>query len=202
MRRLAALLAAISTAALLTGPSFDAPEREVVEATAVGSPRPFLDVEERLRPPTTTTSSTTPPTTTTAPPPPPTTTTTTSPPPPAPPPPSGPCGGLEGALAAHFPGDVVPEACSVIRCETGGTFSPTAKNPSSSASGLFQFLDSRGRAPPGPLPRRAPTPSTSRSPPGRNSGAPRGGARGPASPRGRDGAEGWRLHDDFYEATR
>jgi hypothetical protein len=36
--------------------------------------------------------------------------------------------------------------CSTLwrkaRCETGGTFSPTAKNRSSDASGLFQFLGS------------------------------------------------------------
>jgi len=34
------------------------------------------------------------------------------------------------------------EMWSVARCETGGTFSPYAKNSTSSASGLFQFLDS------------------------------------------------------------
>jgi len=31
---------------------------------------------------------------------------------------------------------------SLARCETGGTFSPTAKNPHSDASGLFQFMPS------------------------------------------------------------
>lgn len=44
-------------------------------------------------------------------------------------------------IQKYFPADQVTKACSVIRCETGGTFSPTAENPSSSASGLFQFLD-------------------------------------------------------------
>jgi len=31
---------------------------------------------------------------------------------------------------------------ALARCETGGTFSPTAKNPHSDASGLFQFMPS------------------------------------------------------------
>lgn len=153
MRRAAATIAALLTAALLTGPSLDAPELETrLEATAVGAPRPFLDVEERLGAPTTTTSTTTTSTTTTAPPPPPTTTTSTTAPPPRPRTSSGPCGGLEGIVAAHFPADVVPEACSVMRCETGGTFDPTIQNPSSSASGLFQFLDSTWRSTTGTAP--------------------------------------------------
>ena len=33
-------------------------------------------------------------------------------------------------------------------CETGGTFSPYARNPSSGASGLFQFLPSTFRTTP------------------------------------------------------
>ena len=31
---------------------------------------------------------------------------------------------------------------AVARCETGGSFNPYSRNPSSSASGVFQFLDS------------------------------------------------------------
>ena len=70
------------------------------------------------------------------PPPPPTTTTTTAPPPPPPPPPapvaapqpsSGRCGG-----------DLPP--CYVMDRESGGSL--TAQNPSSTASGKWQFLDS------------------------------------------------------------
>lgn len=45
-------------------------------------------------------------------------------------------------LAASAFGVSSSEMWAVARCETGGTFSPHAKNSSSSASGLFQFLDS------------------------------------------------------------
>jgi hypothetical protein len=42
--------------------------------------------------------------------------------------------------------------CSTLwrkaKCETGGTFDPKAENPSSSASGLFQFLDGTWRSTP------------------------------------------------------
>ena len=54
--------------------------------------------------------------------------------------PTGNCGGWEGTIAAHFPADQVGKACRVMMCESGGN--PTAANPRSTASGLFQFLDS------------------------------------------------------------
>ena len=115
------LLAACSTAA-----------GEVAELEE--APTTTLPLERYLRPPpsspTTTTSSTT----------------TTSPPPPTTAPArarSGPCGGWETIVSEHF--DDVAKACSVMRCETGGTFDPTIENPSSSASGLYQFLDSTWR---------------------------------------------------------
>jgi hypothetical protein len=57
----------------------------------------------------------------------------------------GECGGWEGVVAQHF-GDQATKACAVMACETGGTFSPTIENPRSTASGLFQFLDSTWRS--------------------------------------------------------
>lgn len=56
---------------------------------------------------------------------------------------AGNCGGWEGLIAAYFPGEVA-KACSVMMCESGG--SPTIHNRSSSASGLWQFLDSTWRS--------------------------------------------------------
>ena len=41
-------------------------------------------------------------------------------------------------VAAWFPADKVDEALAIIQCESEGD--PTAKNPVSSASGLWQFL--------------------------------------------------------------
>lgn len=116
---------------------------EPVVATASG--RPTL-ADLPTAPPTTTTTSTT------QPPPPPTTTTTEAPQPapepvsapasaPEPPAPAGECGGYLGLIQAYWPADQVAKACAVMGCETGYTYSPTAENPSSSASGLFQFLD-------------------------------------------------------------
>ncbi len=42
-------------------------------------------------------------------------------------------------VEAHFPPDRVDEAMRVMACESGGN--PNAKNPNSTATGLFQFLD-------------------------------------------------------------
>jgi len=85
---------------------------------------------------------------------PPTTTTTTTPARPSPRPPvvsaaaatspekyaPGPCGGWDATIAAHFPAEQTDKACSVMMCESRGN--PTAENPRSSASGLWQFLSS------------------------------------------------------------
>jgi hypothetical protein len=84
---------------------------------------------------TTSTTTTTTTTTTTVPP----TTTTIAPPPP--PPPEAPVQEYAGSSAGQvngYPcgGDLPP--CWVLQRESGG--SPTAQNPSSSASGLWQFL--------------------------------------------------------------
>lgn len=43
-------------------------------------------------------------------------------------------------LAAIATGAPLGEMLAVAHCETGGTFDPRAKNPTSTASGLFQFL--------------------------------------------------------------
>lgn len=86
-------------------------------------------------PPSTTTSSSTT-STTVAPPPPP-----LAPPAPAPAPAAtGNCAGWEDMIAAHFPADQVPKACSVMMCETGGTGNPSSYNSGSGASGLWQFM--------------------------------------------------------------
>lgn len=50
-------------------------------------------------------------------------------------------GGVEqwrGLVAAYFPADQVNRALRVMACESGGN--PNAKNPRSSAAGLFQHL--------------------------------------------------------------
>jgi hypothetical protein len=116
-------------------------EEESIAAELDPSVQSFADSTTTTAMPTTTT--------TTAPPPPPTTTTTTTPaPPPAkvPPPTTAPiartgsCQGWGDLLAAYFPANQVDKACSVMLCESGGN--PNAENASSSASGLFQFLDS------------------------------------------------------------
>jgi hypothetical protein len=103
--------------------------------------RPWPDI---FTPPTTSTTSTTVPPTTT----------TTAPARPSPRPPvvsaaaatspekyaPGPCGGWDATIAAHFPAEQIAKACSVMMCESRGN--PTAENPRSSASGLWQFLSS------------------------------------------------------------
>lgn len=101
------------------------PEPDRVRVAAVDGPVTF---------PTTTTTTTTPTTTTVAPAVVPATTTpaVTY---------TGECGGWEATVRTYF-GDQAAKACAVIRCETGGTFDPTAQNPRSTASGLLQFLDS------------------------------------------------------------
>lgn len=43
-------------------------------------------------------------------------------------------------VAAHFPASQVDTAMRVMACESGGN--PSAKNPTSTAAGLFQFLRS------------------------------------------------------------
>jgi len=43
-----------------------------------------------------------------------------------------------GLVSAYFPPEQVNKALSVMQCESGGN--PNAKNPNSSASGLFQWL--------------------------------------------------------------
>lgn len=90
---------------------------------------------------------------------PPTTTPTTPPSPPhthAPPPPVvtavGDCGGWRDLIAVHFPPEEVAHACRVMLCESGGN-PGVANEQGSSASGLWQFLDSTwvsttGLAPP------------------------------------------------------
>jgi hypothetical protein len=52
--------------------------------------------------------------------------------------PVGPCGGWESLVGKHFPAEQVGTACRVLMCESGGN--PAARNPRSSATGLFQIL--------------------------------------------------------------
>lgn len=55
-----------------------------------------------------------------------------------------------GIIRYVFPASTENAAIEVARCETGGTFSFYAKNPRSSASGLFQLLAIHWTAP-GPV---------------------------------------------------
>lgn len=54
------------------------------------------------------------------------------------------CGGWDLTIAAYFPPGEQAKACSVMMCESQGN--PAARNPRSTASGLWQFLDSTWRA--------------------------------------------------------
>jgi hypothetical protein len=148
LRRLAALVAA----ALLLGTiTYRTPDSKVEAAYAeVPADPPRATTSTTSTVPPTTTTTTLPPTTTTQPPP---TTVPPPPPQPSPRPSSGGCGGWEPVILAHFPADQLAKACQVFGCETGWTFDPTIHNPSSSASGAAQFLDSTwtsttGLAPP------------------------------------------------------
>jgi len=109
-----------------------------VEVDAAADPAPVAIVYDEARwrrPPLTTTSTTAVPTTTTTAPrprPKPSSPTTTA---------SGDgCGGWASTLAAHFPPEQIGQGCRVMMCESRGN--PLADNPRSSASGLFQALDS------------------------------------------------------------
>ena len=140
-RTLTALLIGGMLTAAVALPSNSPPPVTVTAASASKSviyQKKDVDDRRMLRESTTTsTTSTIPPTTTT--------TTHTHPiQKPAPKPaavaaPATACGGWEGLIAAHFPGEV-SKACSVMMCESRGN--PQAENSSSSASGLWQFLSS------------------------------------------------------------
>lgn len=124
-------------AALLVGVVAACGETSPLELRTIADETPASAVvpvdEPRLPPPTTTTA---PSTTTTVPP-----TTTTRPPVDLQAPQGDRCAGWWDQIAAVFPAGQVATACRIMLCETGGTGDPTIRNPSSSASGLFQFLD-------------------------------------------------------------
>lgn len=153
----------------------DSPESLILATRAPASHRPAesdlgpLDASSAIEivlptaapptePPATVTTVTSPPTTaaprpaavvvppTTAPPSPdpaPAPETTTAPTTTAAPQPPGNCGGWDSLIALYFPGEV-ERACRVMMCESRGN--PRAENPGSSASGLWQFLDSTWRS--------------------------------------------------------
>lgn len=107
------------------------PER-VVAAVPSPPPDPLYDLPAPAPSPETTTTTTTAP----PPPPPPKTKRTVAAAPPA----AGSCGGWLDAITAAFGPERTPRACRIMMCESGGN--PTAQNPHSTASGLFQFLRS------------------------------------------------------------
>lgn len=156
MRHAAALILVAALSAC-TAPSSTAESAAPPEPPTSDTPDP-----PTTPPPTTTTTTAPPTTTTTAPPPPPSPPTTTtasaevrtaaaSAPVVA----TGDCGPWRDLIASHFPAEQVGKACAVMRCETGGTFDPGIHNPRSSASGLFQFLDSTWRSVTGTAPPAA-----------------------------------------------
>jgi hypothetical protein len=72
---------------------------------------------------------------------------------------SGSCGGHAELVARHFPAEQLRTACRVLLCESGGNFQ--AENPSSSASGGWQFLSSTWERTTGtPAPASAYSPDT------------------------------------------
>lgn len=144
-----ALRLLIASVTLVTA-SFTAPKPPPPEPVSQTNEIPTMvaavDSEPRLFPPPPTTTTLPPTTTTTAPLPPPTTTTTEPPAPPvAAPTSAGECGGLVPLIAKYWPAEQVSKVCQVIGCETGYTYSATAENPGSTASGLLQFLDGTWR---------------------------------------------------------
>lgn len=145
--RAAALLCAFILLALLLAGSPDGgaeettPSTEPVRTLSASQAEFFAIKASTTTTSSTTTTTTVPPTTTTTAPPPPVTTSTTAAPAPPPAPATGSCGGWEDTIAAYFPADQVAKGCAVIGCETGYTYDPTKHNPSSTASGLWQFLD-------------------------------------------------------------
>lgn len=118
----------------------DVPAVVLLDHPRPGPDRPHPTTTTTVAPPASTTSTTAPPqTVTTSPPAPVVALQQPTPPTPAQ---SGGCLGWASTIAAHFPPEQRAKACSVMTCETGGTGDPTIHNRSSSASGLWQFLDS------------------------------------------------------------
>jgi hypothetical protein len=113
-----------------------APVEEVEATTQSDDQSDAPETTTTAAPRATTTTTRAPTTTTTQAPPPPTTTTTTTPPNDGGGP--RPAENWRGLVSQYFPGDLVDEALSMIQCESRGD--PSAYNPRSGASGLFQFI--------------------------------------------------------------
>lgn len=133
-------VALIATALILCTGCGDRSDEQIVSTQAPTLIREVRVLPELVEPTTTTTTTTIPPTTTTTQ----TPTTTVPPPPPTPvvtevttPPPA--CWGQQAAVQARWPAEQWGSACSIIGCESAGN--PTADNPHSSASGIWQVLD-------------------------------------------------------------